>query len=158
MSTLSKPYLQPAVLHSGREEEDEAALLLWVCPHTCLTLDQACTMFLYRPPDAKDGYLERLRTCNDKYCSFEVINSVLHSFHDQHTLMLRTNFILFRIQGCEDYNEASKRNFTVQRVSLALSHLKFPLCRHIRTDASHAIDCFNPSCIYLPKGDGTNVP
>lgn len=158
MSTLSKPYLQPAVSHSGREKEDEAALLLWVCPHTCVTLDQARAMFLYRPPDAEDGYTERLSTCHDEDCRLEVINSVLHSFRDQHTLTLRTNFTLFRIQGCEDYNEASKRSFTIQRVSLALSHLKFPMCRHIRTDASPVLDHFNPSCLYLPKGDGTDVP
>lgn len=158
MSILSKPHPQPAVSHSGREEEDEAALLLWVCPHTCMTLDQACAMFLYRPPDAEDGYIERLCTCHDEYCSFEVTNSVLHSFHDQHTLMLRTNLILLRIQGCEDYNEASERSFTVQRVSLALSHLKFPMCRHFRTDSSHVLNSFNPSCTYLPKGDGTDVP
>jgi hypothetical protein len=134
------------------------ALLLWVCPHTCVTLDQARAMFLYRPPDAKDGYTERLRTCHDEYCPLEVVNSVLHSFHDQHTLTLRTNFTLFRIQGCEDYNEASKRFFTVQRVSLALSHLKFQMCRHVRTDASDVLDHFNPNCIFLPKGDGTDVP
>jgi hypothetical protein len=157
MSILSEPHLQPAVSHSGREEEDEAALLLWLCPHTYVTLDQARDMFLYRPPDAEDGYTERLRTCHDEYCRFEVINSVTHSFRDQHTLTLRTNLTLLRIQGCEDYNEASKRSFTVQRVNLALSHLKFPMCRHIRTDAYNVINCFNPSCIYLPKWDGTNV-
>jgi hypothetical protein len=158
MSTLSKPCLRPAVSQFGREEEDEAALLLWVCPHKCVTLDQARAMFLYRPPDAKNGYMERLRACYDAYCSYDIINSLLHSFHDQHTLTLRTNIILLRIQGCGDYDEAAKRCFTVQRVSLALSRLKFPMCRHMRTNASHAIDYFNPSCIYLPKGDGTDVP
>jgi hypothetical protein len=158
MSILSEPHLQPAASHSGREEEDEAALLLWLCPHTCVTLDQARAMLLYRPPDAEDGYSERLRTCHDKYCGLDVTNSVLHSFHDQHTLILRTNLTLFRIQGCEDYNEASKRSFTVQRVGLALSHLKFPICRHIRTDNFHVLEHFTPSCIYLPKEDGTDVP
>jgi hypothetical protein len=106
MSSLSKPYLQATVSHSGREEEDEAPLLLWLCPHTCLTLDQARVMFLYRPPDAENGYGESFRTCHDKYCSFEVNNGVIHSFTDQHTLILRTHLTLFRVQGCEDYNEA----------------------------------------------------
>jgi hypothetical protein len=158
MSSLSKPYLQATVSHSGREEEDEAPLLLWLCPHTCLTLDQARVMFLYRPPDAENGYGESFRTCHDKYCCFEVSNGVIHSFVDQHTLILRTHLTLFRVQGCEDYNEASKRSFTVQRVGLALSHLKFPICRHIRTDDFHVLDHFTPSCIYLPKEDGTKVP
>jgi hypothetical protein len=157
MSTLSKPYLQPAVPHSGREEEDEAALLLWLCPHTCVTLDQARAMLLYRPPDAKDGYTESFRTCPDAHCHFEIVNCVQHSFHNQHTLELRTNLTLFRVQGCEDYNEASKQSFTAQRVRLALSHLKFRICRHIRTDASPVLDHFNPSCVYLPKEDGTYV-
>jgi hypothetical protein len=151
MSTLSKPYPQPVVSHSGREEEDEAALLLWVCPHRCVTLDQARAMFLYRPPDAQDGYMERLHTCHDEYCRFDVINTLQYSFHDQHTLMLRTDLALLRIQGCEDYDEASKRSFTAQRVSLALCHLKLPMCRHLRTDTSHVMDYFNPSCICLPK-------
>jgi hypothetical protein len=158
MSTLSKSYLQPTVSHSGREGEDEAALLLWLCPHTCLTLDQARIMFLYRPPDAENTYGERLHTCHDEYCGFEVTNSVLHTLADQHSLMIRTNLTLFRIQGCEDYHEASRRSFTVRRVGLALSHLKFPICRHIRTDAFHVLGHFTPSCIYLAKEDGTYAP
>jgi hypothetical protein len=158
MSTLSKPCLLPTVSHSGREEEDEAALLLWLCPHTCLGLDQARAMFLYRPPDAEDCYLENLPCGHDKYCCFEIINTLIHTFSVQHILVLRTCITLFRIQGCEDYDDASKRSFTVQRVGLALSHLKFPICRHIRTDDFHVLDHFTPSCIRLPKGDGTEVP
>ena len=129
-----------------------------VVPHTSVTLDRARDMFLYRPPDAEDGYTERLCTWDDKCYCLEVINNVTHSLQDQHTLMLATNLTLFRIQGCEDYDEASKRCFTVQHVRLALSHLKFPICRHLRTDDSHALEHFRPSCIRLPKGDGTYVP
>jgi hypothetical protein len=157
MSTLSKPYLQPTSPHSGREGEDEAALLLWLCPHTCLGLDQARAMFLYRPPDAENGYGEGLRCCHDKYCDLEVINSVLHSFGDQHTLTLRTSLTLLRIQGCEDYHEASERSFTVRHVGLALSRLKFPICRHITTEDPHVLEHFTPSCFCLPKEGGTDV-
>lgn len=145
MSILGKPYLPS---HPGREGEGEAALLLWLCPHTCVTLDQARVMFLYRPPDAKGGYTERLRTCHDSYCTFEVNSSVKHSFHDQHTLTLRTCLTLLLIQGCEDYHEASERFFTVRRVGLALSRLKFPICRHITTEDSYVLEHFTPSCFY----------
>lgn len=118
---------------SLQAEEPTPVPTIWLCPHVSNTLEQARTLFLYKPPDAKHGYEERIRTCGEP-CYLNIDNRVVHYLTEPPALAVRNFIRLFEIEEVRDYVNALKSRTTVDHLHTAISNLRFlrwPLCKHL---------------------------
>ena len=89
-------------------------------------------MLLSRPPNVEDGYMERLQQCDKAECKQIIFNYIVHRSLDSgvQTLALYTSIVLCDIRDCHDLGGGLVSNSTVERMKLALSYPKAPICRH----------------------------
>ena len=73
-------------------------------------------MLLYKPPDMKDQYFERLQECAEVDCRYLVTNTLAHGPEDTSVIYLETAFVLLEVGNCDNPAEDLKRYFTVDRV------------------------------------------
>src|SRR5436305_12714322 len=58
-SHLTGEPIPTAIAKAG---EPTPTTAIWLCPDVLNTIEQARTLFLYKPPDAKHGYTERIKS------------------------------------------------------------------------------------------------
>jgi hypothetical protein len=122
-----EPTPPPAI----KAEEPTPAPAMWPCPHVSNTFEQAKRLFLYKPPDAKHGYCERLQTCEDA-CKGYMDTLILHYLKDEPPALVIRNIIhLFWMDEVRDPVKILKSRTTADRLHTVISNLRLPLCRHL---------------------------
>jgi hypothetical protein len=115
---------------SLQAEEPTPAPTIWLCPYVSNTLEQAKTLFLYKPPDAKHGYEERIRACGD-LCYWNVDTRVVHYLTEPPAVAVRNFIRLFEMEEVRDCVKTLKSRTTVDYLHNAISNLRLPLCKHL---------------------------
>lgn len=118
---------------SLQAEEPTPVPAIWLCPHVSNTFEQARTLFLYKPPDAKHGYAEWTKTCG-KPCRWNIDTRVVHYLTEPPALALRNFIRLFEMVDVRNYVNALKSGTMVDHLHTAISNLRFlrlQLCKHL---------------------------
>ena len=123
------------------------ASTLWLCPHKSITYEEAQRMLLYKPPAAEDDYEEKIFPCEDPDCAIALNSNIKHRGKGrQHALTLTTEITLLIVSDYDDYVQTTRQYFTTNRIKLALMHLDFPICRHLRTSDAFVYSHYTPEC------------
>jgi hypothetical protein len=115
---------------SLQAEEPTPGPTIWLCPHVSNTLEQARTLFLYKPPDATHGYMERIKTCENA-CKGNMDTWVFQYLTKPPALAIRNIIRLFEIEGVRNPVQTLKDRTTTDCLRALISNLRLPLCRHL---------------------------
>ena len=121
-------------------------LTMWLCPHKTITYEEARRMLLYKPPSPIDNYMEVFQ-CEDRACSTTLRHGLAHRGRGNwHAIGLITEITLLVVSDCDDHVWIIRQHFTANRIKLALAHLDFPLCKHLRTSNPVVYNHYTPNC------------
>jgi hypothetical protein len=115
---------------SLQAEEPTPAPAIWPCPCVSNTLEQAKTLFLYKPPDARHGYGGLIRTCR-KDCDDNIVARAIHYLAEPPALAIRNLIRLFQIEGFRNCVKTLKSRTTADHLHTAISNLRLSLCKHL---------------------------
>jgi hypothetical protein len=118
---------------SIQAEEPTPLPTIWLCPNVFNTSEQARTLFLYKPPDAKHGYEERIQPCGT-LCGWNIDTRVVHYLTEPPALAVRNVIRLFEMKEVRNCVNALKSKTTVDHLHTAMSNLRLlrlPLCKHL---------------------------
>jgi hypothetical protein len=82
----------------------------------------ARTLFLYKPPDARHGYTERIRTCGDA-CNGNMVTGLTHYLTEPPALVIWHIIRVFEIEEVRDCVKTLK-----SRTMLILFTLRYRIC------------------------------
>jgi hypothetical protein len=144
----SCPTGEPTPAATEEADEPTPTTVVWLCPDVLNTIEQARTLFLYKPPDAKHGYYECIKTpCGSALCIHSIV--LQHYASEPPAIALRNFLPLFHLTGVRSsmIPKFIKSKTVVDLVQPLLSKLRLPICRHLRV-----CDLLVGETLALPNG------
>ena len=106
---------------------------VWLCPDVSNTIEQARTLFLYKPPDAGHRYFERMKaSCGSARCLYPMI--LIHYASEPPAIALRNYLPLSWVKLAHNWMipRFVKTDAVADLVQPVLSKFRLPICSHLR--------------------------